>query len=241
MGQLFSWLRDKSASKKPGSNKPSGEYLTFSVQYNGEFLLRDRSYHILDLWNYGTNDIKRVVKAGSIPVAYFSTQYEAWRPDAKDLIDYREHSGLDGWRDEDILDPGRMDEWIEVLYRRIDFAQEKGFQAIDADNIDGFYFYHSSKDMNACAELWNKLASYARSKDMLVGLKNSGFLFGKVNNPDFLVTESIYKWNEANTYQRFGKPIFNTEYSKKEYKKALSENKFHTIYKDKMKMDSWEG
>jgi len=232
--------REKEAVKSP---QLDSSVKTFAIQYNGEFELHaDRDYHILDLFNYGVNDIGRVIAAGSIPVAYFSTQYEDFQPARPDSSEFKPewiHGGLDGWDGESVLKPEYMREFTQIMLKRVDLAVAKKFQAIDADNLDAYWFYHDSKSKATCAMYWNQIAEYARSKGLLVGLKNCSFLHGMVD-PDFCVTESAYKWNESEAYKRFGVPVLNTEYSKAMYDRSKQDDSVFSLYKHKIRMDSTE-
>ena len=55
---------------------------TWAIQYEGPIVVRGRDYHIVDLFDVSTADLSKIHKAGSKPIAYFSSQYESWRNDA---------------------------------------------------------------------------------------------------------------------------------------------------------------
>ena len=64
--------------------------------------------------------------------------WEAWRPDADlfpaDLLG----EPLDDWEGERWLDIREIDALAPVLLARMDMCAEKGFDALEPDNIDGY-------------------------------------------------------------------------------------------------------
>lgn len=78
-------------------------------------------------------------------ICYFSAgSYEEWRDDAKDFDDSDLGKELDGW-------PGER--WLKlssqnvrnIMTKRIKYAADKGCDAIDPDNVDGYVSSHRSQ------------------------------------------------------------------------------------------------
>eukprot|EP00882_Tetradesmus_deserticola_P021518 GHRQ01023294.1.p1 GENE.GHRQ01023294.1~~GHRQ01023294.1.p1 ORF type:complete len:211 (+),score=51.29 GHRQ01023294.1:823-1455(+) len=157
--------------------------------------------------------------AGLVPVCYFSTQYEDWRPDAASFPDDALGSNLDDWAGERYVDTRRA-EIRAIMVKRINLCKQKGFKAIDPDNTDCYGSCSSGFPLTAtdALQFLQFLSGTARSVGLGVGLKNTLNLISAatVSLWDFAVNEECYRYNECGLYAPFkqaGKPIFNIEYS----------------------------
>lgn len=146
-------------------------------------------------------------------ICYFSTQFENWRPDAKQFPKEALGKPLGTWEGERWVDY-RNDKVRAVLTARMDLAKSKKCDGIDPDNIDG----HTTKTGFPLTATTQKqfmqfLSDYAHKKGMLIGLKNSAET-AKSLDPlvDFAVVEECAKYKECGKYSK--RPMFQIEYTK---------------------------
>jgi hypothetical protein len=182
-------------------------------------------------------------------IGYISVgSWEDWRPDA-DLFP-AEVLGKDyeGWKGEKWLDIRRMDKLAPILRARLDVCKDKGFDAVEPDNMDiytndtGFPITYADQ-LNFA--LW--LAEEAHKRGLAIGQKNcSDQTMDLVQVYDFAITEDafFYGWAEAMfPYIEKGKPVFAAEYTDLEgdfdaYCRKARELKFNVILK-KRNLDAW--
>ncbi|RKP00458.1 hypothetical protein CXG81DRAFT_6481, partial [Caulochytrium protostelioides] len=123
---------------------------------------------------------------------------------------------LDGWPDENWLDI-RNTAVRNVMIERMKICKQKGFVAVDPDNVDG-YSNKSGFDLTAADQLeYNKfLSDTAHGLGLGVGLKNSvAQIADLVDSFDFAINEQCFEYNECGDYSKFisaKKPVFNIEY-----------------------------
>lgn len=84
-------------------------------------------------------------------------------------------------------------------------CKDKGFVAVDPDNVDG-YTNDSGFDLTASDQIayntW--LADEAHAQGLAAGLKNDvDQLSALVSKFDFAVNEECYRWKECGKYQWF--------------------------------------
>ncbi|RKO98388.1 hypothetical protein CXG81DRAFT_15979, partial [Caulochytrium protostelioides] len=107
-------------------------------------------------------------------ICYFSAgSSEKGRPDDGDIPSEAKGNVLDGWPDENWLDI-RNTAVRNVMIERMKICKQKGFVAVDPDNVDG-YSNKSGFDLTAADQLeYNKfLSDTAHGLGLGVGLKNS--------------------------------------------------------------------
>lgn len=200
----------------------------------------------LDLFDNKKSTFDALHKQGKKVICYFSAgSYEDWRDDAKDFKKSDLGKPLDGW-------PGER--WIKlsstnvrnIMKKRIKYAADKGCDAIDPDNVDGF---QNENGLNLKASdsisFMKFLAKEARRHKMSIGLKNAGDIIQDVlPDMDFSVNEQCIEYSECETFAAFvedDKPVFNIEYPtrKSAYReicskkgKAKGTNGFSIVIKD---------
>ena len=128
---------------------------------------------------------------------------------------------------------------------RIKLAAQKGCDAVDPDNVEG-YDNASGFPMNEADQIaYNKmLAQLGHNMGMAVGLKNdTGQVDELVNDFDFQVNEECFEQNACKDLLPFikvNKPVFSIEYKGDPAKfcpKANAMN-FDTL-KKKLELDAW--
>jgi endo-alpha-1,4-polygalactosaminidase (GH114 family) len=118
----------------PGG-RTTGGAPSWSIQYQGAIQVRNKTFHVVDLFDVSDNDLSKIRGAGSRPIAYFSSQYENWRPDSKRFAPSDLGKPLSDW-------PGER--WVNtrsatvrsIIKSRLDLAKRRGFYGVDVDNTD---------------------------------------------------------------------------------------------------------
>lgn len=173
------------------------------------------------------------------PVCYFSAgTWEDWRADSSRFPTAAIGQALDDWPGEKWLDI-RSAEVRNIMKARIQMCKDKGFVAIDPDNVD-VYTQKSGFTLTAADQIdFNKfLATTGHSLGLAVGLKNDvGQMTDLIDFFDFAVNESCMDYNECDTYapaKAAGKPVWNMQYKSRSFKAACKcQDAFgmKTIYK----------
>lgn len=150
-------------------------------------------------------------------ICYLSTgAYEDWRPDAGDFPKSVLGKG-NGWDGERWLDIRQLKILEPLMTKRFDMCKEKGFDAIEPDNMDG-YLNETGFPLKASDQLaYNRLiAKLAHDRGMAVGLKNDmDQIPDLVGDFDFAVNEQCAQYKECDTLTPFieaGKAVFHVEY-----------------------------
>jgi hypothetical protein len=227
-------------STGPGNGSPSGadpSVPSWSIQYEGQIVPRGKDYHIVDLFEVSSTDIARLKSSGSRPIAYFSSQYEKWRPDAKLFPQAALGRPLGSW-------PGER--WVDttspavraIMRKRMDLARSRGFYGVDVDNIDGYESGTGFRYGQREAAEWVKfLAAEAHSRGLKFGLKNAIEIIPAVRGSiDYYVNEEAHQYGQISAYRNVGRPVFNTEY--RPLKRGTPG--IYSIYKAGAVMDSRE-
>ncbi|MFB7182621.1 endo alpha-1,4 polygalactosaminidase [Streptomyces sp. NPDC056257] len=161
--------------------------------------------------------VAELKKAGRKTICYLSTgAWEDFRPDAdafpKDLLGQG-----NGWEGERWLDVRRVAELEPLMAKRFDMCRDKGFDAVEPDNMDG-YRNTTGFPLTADDQLrYNRLiAKLAHDRGLAVGLKNDLDQIPQlVDAFDFAVNEQCAQYDECELLKPFiaaGKAVFHVEY-----------------------------
>ncbi|WP_406015175.1 endo alpha-1,4 polygalactosaminidase [Streptomyces sp. NBC_00984] len=150
-------------------------------------------------------------------ICYLSTgAWEDFRPDAGKFPASVRGKG-NGWEGEYWLDIRRTDVLEPLMERRIEMCAEKGFDAVEPDNMDG-YRNRTGFPLTAADQLrYNRLiARIAHRHGLAVGLKNDlGQIPELEPDFDFAVNEQCAQYEECGKLTPFvkaGKAVFHVEY-----------------------------
>ncbi|MGK0186013.1 MAG: hypothetical protein ACI9R3_001796 [Verrucomicrobiales bacterium] len=217
-------------SGRSGRSGGSGDGTpTWSIQYQGSIQVRDKTYHVVDLYDVSDSDLRRVRASGSRAIAYFSSQYEEWRPDSSQFPKQDLGKPLAGW-------PGER--WVDtnsaavrsIIRSRLDLAKRRGFYGVDVDNTD--LYEHTTGFANSrkvAADYVRFIATEAHARGLKYSLKNSMDLIPKVKNVvDFYQNEECQEYGEADRYRGVG-PVLNIEY--KRPTSPYRRKGFYSLYK----------
>lgn len=155
------------------------------------------------------------------------------------------------WPEEKWLDIRQIDKMKPWLISRFTKIQEKGFDAIEPDNIDG---YSSNTGFSIGIEDTKKFCDYiitlAHSMGLGIGQKNVGELSEEYSSKfDWALTEDAFKqgWqDDMKPYIALNKPVFAVEYTDKTSQKTFEQDvcpksksmKYSAILKHR-KLDKW--
>lgn len=167
---------------------------------------------------------------GAKLICYFSVgTIEDWREDANqfpaELIGER-YEQLPGER---WLNYKEIDKLAPIMLARLDRCAARGFDAVEADNVDAFNYETRNKAGEVIRIGTNFqiteadtvryvrwLAEAAHERNLAIGLKNAEAIAADiVNDIDFMVTEEciLYDWcSAASVIIENNKPIFAAEY-----------------------------
>ncbi|WP_411105916.1 endo alpha-1,4 polygalactosaminidase [Streptomyces sp. cmx-4-9] len=156
-------------------------------------------------------------KDGRRTICYLSTgAWEDFRPDAQAFPPSMLGRG-NGWEGERWLDIRRLAELEPLIAKRFDMCRDKGFDAVEPDNMDA-YRNSSGFPLTAQHQLeYNRLiARLAHDRGLAVGLKNDLDQIPElVGAFDFAVNEQCAEYEECDSLTPFieaGKAVFHAEY-----------------------------
>lgn len=224
--------------------------LRFDVQFTRPFdLTRPVDLLELDLFDTEAATVAARRTAGVRVACYLNAgAFERWRPDASAFPAEVLGKAYAGWPGERWLDVRRLDLLAPILEARFDLCREKGFDTVEADNVNGFEndtgFAIDRTDQLAFNR-W--LADQAHARGLSIGLKNTGLLAADlVDDFDWALVESCYQYNECQLFAPFGragKAVFVIEYTSKSrlqsrYCGLAANDGFALVFK-KRKLDRW--
>jgi endo-alpha-1,4-polygalactosaminidase (GH114 family) len=173
----------------------------------------------IDLFDVETAAVDALHVAGRRVICYISVgSWEAWRPDAGDFPSVVLGKGLDGWPGERWLDIRRLDLLGPILGARLDLCKEKGFDGVEADNMDG-YQNDTGFPLTAQHQLaYNRwLAAAAHQRGLAIGLKNDAEQVAElVGDFDWVLAEDCFADDWCDLLAPFvaqGKPVLAAEYT----------------------------
>lgn len=156
---------------------------------------------------------------GARVICYFSAgSFEEGRPDAGSFPASVLGSALDGWPDERWLDIRRLDVLLPLMEARIAACRDKGFDAVEPDNVDG-YANDTGFALTAADQIaYNRaIAALAHRYGLGVALKNDSDQAAALQPYfDFAVVEECARYGECGAYAPFasaGKAVLHVEYT----------------------------
>jgi hypothetical protein len=177
----------------------------------------DADVYELDGFTTPAAAVGRLRADGRRTICYISAgAYEAFRPDA---VRYPASvlGRSNGWAGERWLDIRQWRMVEPILRDRFAMCRDKGFDAIEADNVDG-YANDTGFPLTADDQLAfnRRLARLAHSFGMSIGLKNDLAQAAALEPDfDFAVNEECFRYGECGALEPFlaaGKPVFHVEY-----------------------------
>lgn len=162
--------------------------------------------------------VAEIHDGGDRVICYISAgSFEDWRPDAGSFPDEVLGNPLPEWSGERWLDIRQMDDLEPIMAHRMDTCADKGFDAVDPDNLDG-YSNDSGFPLSYDDQLrYNRMvAGLAHERGLGVGLKNDlDQIADLVDDFDFAVNEQCLQYGECDMLYPFlsaGKGVLHVEY-----------------------------
>lgn len=172
----------------------------------------------VDLFDTPSALVQELHDQGRRVVCYFSAgSYEDWRPDAHRFPEALIGAPLDDWPGEFWLDVRQINALMPLIEARLDLCKQKGFDAVDPDNVDGFD-NESGFPISAEDQLTfnRRLAREAHERGLAIGLKNDvDQIRDLVVQFDFAVNEQCFAFSECGRVAQFtesGKAVVHIEY-----------------------------
>jgi hypothetical protein len=192
---------------------------TWQYQLQGEVDTSvDAQIYDVDLFDVDATLVEELHRDGRNVICYVNAgAFENWRPDASRFPPEIVGEPLEDWRGEAWLDVRRLDVLEPIMAARFDLCRDKGFDAVDPDNIDG-YLQNTGFPLTAEDQLrYNRmLARLAHERSLGVGLKNDVDQIEElVADFDFAVNESCVAEGECESLLPFiaaGKAVLHVEY-----------------------------
>ena len=182
---------------------------------------------------------------GRAVVCYLSAgAWEEWRPDAADFP--ASVRGLpNGWSGERWLDIRRLRVLRPIMRARLDICANKGFDAVEFDNVDG-YQNRTGFPLTAADQLrYNVyLANQAHRRGLGAVLKNDlGQIQDLLPYFDAALNEQCFQYDECNRLRPFvtaGKAVFTVEYhlELEEFCPQAAALGLNSLKKD-LRLDAW--
>ncbi|MFE9437853.1 endo alpha-1,4 polygalactosaminidase [Streptomyces sp. NPDC006602] len=206
------------------ADKPSGERwqprpgVAWQWQLSGRLDMSvDVPVYDIDGFDHSEATVTELHREDRKVICYLSTgAWEDWRPDADEFPKSLLGRG-NGWEGERWLDIRRTEVLEPLMAARIDMCREKGFDAVEPDNMDG-YRNRTGFPLKASDQLrYNRLiAELAHDRGLSVGLKNDLDQIPQlVGDFDFAVNEQCAQYHECADLLPFiaaGKAVFHVEY-----------------------------
>lgn len=171
----------------------------------------------IDGFDHSRATVAKLHREGRRVICYLSTgAWEDFRPDAGDFPGAVIGRG-NGWEGERWLDIRRTDVLEPLMAERLDMCRDKGFDAVEPDNMDG-YRNRTGFPLTAADQLrYNRLvARLAHERGLAVGLKNDLDQIPQlVDAFDFAVNEQCAQYGECARLSPFveaDKAVFHVEY-----------------------------
>jgi hypothetical protein len=143
--------------------------------------------------------------------------WEEYRPDAGQFPKSSLGERYEGWPEERWLDIAHFHKFASIMEARIEQCAEKGFDAVEPDNIAGFEnktgFPLTGADQLRY-NLW--IARQVHQRGMAVALKNDPSQVKElVGHFDFAIVEECFQYHECGLFKPFieaGKAVYEAEY-----------------------------
>jgi hypothetical protein len=172
----------------------------------------------IDLFDNSAGVVSSLHARGTRVVCYLSAgSFERWRPDARRFPRAVLGRALDSWPGERWLDIRRLDLLGPIMRRRMNLCRAKGFDGVEADNVDA-YANRSGFPLTAAHQLrFNRfLARAAHARGLSIGLKNDlGQVRALQPQFDWALNEQCFQYDECDRlapFVRAGKAVFSVEY-----------------------------
>jgi len=179
----------------------------------------DVDMYDIDLFDASKELVEELHDNGKKVVCYINVgAWEDWREDADDFPEQILGDEYDGWEGERWLDIRASSTLYPLLEKRLDLCQEKGFDGVEPDNIDGYQNdtgFPISSAQQLEFNMW--LANEAHERGLSIGLKNDPEQAKTLYRYfDWALTEDCAEddWCEdMSIFVKSNKAVFQSEYT----------------------------
>lgn len=179
----------------------------------------DVDVYDIDLFENDANTIANLHAQGKKVICYISVgSWEDWRPDKDQFPPEVIGNDYEGWAGEKWLDIRQIDSLAPILQARLDQCKEKGFDAVEPDNIDSYTNdtgFSLTEEDQLRFNIW--LAEEAHKRGLSIGLKNDPDQAAELQpHFDWALTEDCFagEWCEQMLpFIEAGKAVFAAEYT----------------------------
>jgi hypothetical protein len=180
----------------------------------------DASVYDIDLFENEASVVASLHAQGRHVICYMDAgTWEGWRPDASKFPASVLGNADPGWTEEKWLDIRQLSIIAPLMEARFKLCKEKGFDGIEADNVDGWQ-NSTGFTITAAEQLtYNEwLANTAHALGLSIALKSDTQQIPElVPYFDYSVDEECVEYSECALLEPFvkaGKPVFEVEYAK---------------------------
>jgi hypothetical protein len=173
----------------------------------------------IDLFENDAEVVSGLHAMGRRVICYLNAgSWENWRPDKALFPSSVIGKNYEGWPDEKWLDIRQIDMLSPIIRARLDLCKQKGFDAVEPDNIDGFT-NNTGFPLTSIDQLrYNKwLAVEAHKKGLSIGLKNDPEQAAELEPFfDWAMTEDCFfeGWcDKVSVFIKNNKAVFAAEYT----------------------------
>jgi hypothetical protein len=162
--------------------------------------------------------VRQLHQLGRKVVCYLDVgSWENYRPDARQFPQSVVGRRYEGFPDERWLDIRRFQLFATPLKHRFDLCADKGFDAVEPDNLAGWENRTGFPITRQDQLRFNRwVARQVHARGMAVALKNDGPQAKElVDDFDFAIVEQCFQYEECGPYRTFvqhGKAVFEAEY-----------------------------
>jgi hypothetical protein len=207
----------------------------------------DASVYDIDLFENEASVVASLHAQGRHVICYMDAgTWEGWRPDASKFPASVLGNADPGWTDERWLDIRQLSIIEPLMEARLKLCKEKGFDGVEADNVEGFQD-NTGFPITAAEQLtYNEwLANTAHALGLSIALKNDTSQVAELEPYyDFALNEECFKYSECDLLEPFvkaGKAVFAVEYSKapSEFCAQANAMKFMAMQKN-LELAAWQ-
>ena len=194
---------------------------TWQWQLNGEPVDQsvEAQMYDIDLFENSAEVVSSLHAQGRHVICYLDAgTWEEWRPDAGEFPKSVLGNVVAGYPNERWLDISDLSAIEPIMKARLEMCKQKGFDGVEADNVEG-YELETGFPLTAAEQLtYNKwLASTAHSLGLSIALKNDRNQVAELEPYfDFALDEECFQSEECGKLESFvdaGKAVFEVEYN----------------------------
>ncbi len=173
----------------------------------------------IDAFSASSTLVAHLQNEGKKVIAYLSVgSVENFRPDAGDFPEITIGNIYEGFEDENWLDIREINLLAPIIRERLDMIQEKGFDGVEPDNINGYQNDTGFNLTEADALAYSRfLIAEAHERGLSIGQKNAEELVPElVDEYDWFLAEDAYIDNfyqQLSPYISANKAVFLVEYT----------------------------